>query len=631
MLNKTDKTVRNPEIVMAPISDLFLATEAPKGIDLVVRNSSSGSPLTDAELKASIYTKGIIHPLLYKVVQGKYYVIAGNRRLRILREIFADSPDIKVPIQNVVDFEGDWREIAMDTNLALPPHLVERYEVIVALVKDLKLSPDDARLRFGMTPRQFDQVMALGKMSPLIREKWKAGEINAKTAQAFTLEPNPKEQDKIYEAAKKKSYQGRVDAGDIKDRIIPANQRDAGALVAFVGIETCKKAKIIKQEDLFSTSHIVTDIKALNKLAGDKLSVKCIDLVDDDGWSWAIPENKIEGNSWSYGRIEPSISAKPTAVEKARLAEIKQLLDSNSAGNEYDDGPLIDEQKKIEEAIKARGYTAAQRAKGGCIVKINHDGALAIEYGRVKPEEKKKVASSERPKSTRPKTGKDAMMTSALIERLSTQLQKAGAEVLKTDHAVAVSALIAGFASAGDVIDVKAGIGAIRGSRTSSFGQVFVAALESTPEQRAAMLAQIAAQALSIITYNPLSLPLSDENIFSLFKALKGPAVEKAIANAFDIKDYFAAVSGDVIVEAIKCVMGSDHAAKVAKMDKGTKTKFAVENLSFAKTGWLPKPLRTAWYMGPTETETGKKQPSGKKRGRPPGSKNKTGKNKTKK
>jgi hypothetical protein len=36
-------------------------------------------------------------------------------------------------------------------------------------------------------------------------------------------------------------------------------------------------------------------------------------------------------------------------------------------------------------------------------------------------------------------------------------------------------------------------------------------------------------------------------------------------------------------------------------MDKGAKAKFAVANLSFEKTGWLPKALRTGWYTGPSE------------------------------
>jgi ParB family transcriptional regulator, chromosome partitioning protein len=192
------------------------------------------------------------------------------------------------------------------------------------------------------------------------------------------------------------------------------------------------------------------------------------------------------------------------------------------------------------------------------------------------------------------------VLTAALAMRLSEQLQRAGAEVLKFDHAIAVSALIAGFASGGDVIDVDVDGGSMS-KKPSSFAEVFSAALKSSPEQRAAMLAQVAAQALSIVTHNPEKMPLEHENVADLFAAMKGPAVVKAIAAEFDAKDYFGSVSGEAIVEAVNCAMGADHAAKVAKMDKAGKAKFAIANVP--PTGWLPKPLRTAWYTGPVENK----------------------------
>src|SRR5882762_11330323 len=123
MLEKTKPhNNTNPPIIMMAINELHLAKEAPKGVHLQVRDSGSGSPLTDAELKASIYTNGIIEPLIFKIVESKKYVIAGNRRLRFLREIFHDAMAGQVQTRNVDDFGADdWREIAMNTNLSLPP------------------------------------------------------------------------------------------------------------------------------------------------------------------------------------------------------------------------------------------------------------------------------------------------------------------------------------------------------------------------------------------------------------------------------------------------------------------------------------------------------------------------------
>lgn len=603
---KDETTIDGPApISMVPLNTLHLAIEAPKGITLTVRDSSSGSPLTDAELKASIYTNGLIQPLIFKTHDGKNYVIAGNRRLKALREIFAGAEDSmlaqRIQVQDVADFEGDWREIAMDTNLSLPPHIVERYELIVQLAKDLKQSPEETCRRYGMSDQQYRRVMALGKMSPTVREAWRSGEIDAKTAQAFTLEPVAKEQDRIFDLCKKQGHNGHVEAHHVRNRIIPENQRDAGRLVAFLGIEVCKKAKIVKQEDLFSTDHIVTDLKAVKKMATVKLTERCEQLVADGGWSWAILEDDVQ-QRYTYGTLQPANKVQATADETAHLDEINVLMRS---GDHPDHDDLYEEGEKIQESIKARGFTSDQKKKSGCFLKITHDGSLSIEYGKVKPEVRRSVEASDRRASSpatkarekAKKTG-EVVLTNALVERLSEQLQKAGAEVLKKEHAVATAAVIAAIASGGHILDIH--VGGPGAKKSASFSSVFAEALKCTPQQREAMFGQIAAQALSIIVHNAVGkMPLDDEGIADLFETMNGTRVVTAITDAFDEDDYFGSVGLDAIVSAVRCSMGDEHADKVAKMKKPDAAKFAAANVPATK--WLPKQLRTAWYTGPEE------------------------------
>jgi ParB family chromosome partitioning protein len=599
----------SPKIKMVPLDTLSLAIEAPKGHTLTVRDSGRGSPLSDAELRASIYARGVIQPLIWKQVEGRHFVIAGNRRLRALREIFIDAPATLVPTHDVDDFGGDWREVAIDTNLTLPPHLVERYELIVALAKDMKLQPADVQARFGMSPRQFNQVMALGRMSETVRNAWKNAEIDAKTAQIFTLEPDPKEQDRIFAAVKKNGYQGRIDAHAVRSKIVPQNQREMGQLVAFVGVDSARKAGLIKREDLFSNDHIVTDAKALNKLVGDKVAGVCAALLKD-GWGWAVPENRIEGNSWAYGSIEPSAKdAKATPEEKARLEEIEKLIHGPEV---EDDDALIDERERIQETIKSRGFTPAQRAKGGCFVKIGHDGSLVIEYGKIKPSERKSVEATERvaKKAAKKKPG-TVTLTNALAERLSEQLEKALAASLHATPHVAVAALIAAFASNGHVLDVNVGglsksrYGSSGSADEKNFTQVFEGAMKSTAEARVVMLTKIAAEALSIQVHNAEAKPpLAGLGLQIMVEEMDGKFLNNAIAESFDAKDYFAGVNMQACIDAVHCAMGEEHAAKVSKMKKGDAAKFAAANVP-AK-GWLPKELRTVHYKGPVESVTEK-------------------------
>jgi ParB family chromosome partitioning protein len=610
-MSKTPKLVP-PPIHMRPLNELYLASEAPKGANLVVRDSGRGSPLTDAELKASIYASGIIHPLIYKVYEDKCYAIAGNRRLKFLREIFEGAPSTPVQTQDVADFNRDWREVAIDTNLSLPPHLVERYELIVALAKDLKLQPADVQARYGMTPRQYLQVMALGKMSANVRAAWKAAEIDAKAAQAFTLEPDTKEQDRILASLK---GHHRIGEYDVRRKIVPSNQREAGRMVAFLGVDVVRKAKLIKHEDLFSNDHVVTDVKALNKLVGDKMALKCKELVEA-GWSWAVPEHKIEGTSvYYYGTLEPSKKSALNEIEKKRLAEIHDELYSVDQDDDFDDAALIDERERIEGVAKDRGFTPEQRKKGGCIVKIGHDGKLVIDYGRVKPSEKKSVTASERASTKKKAKAKKpgvVTLTNALAERLSVQLEKALQASIHATPDVAVAALIAAFASSGHVLDVEvAGDGRnVYGKNSSpkNFASVFEGAVKATPESRVIMLCKVAAAALSIqVSSAEAKSPVDDEGVQALVAKMDGKYLNNAIAVEFDAKDYFAGVSLQACVDAVRAACGDGAAAEVAKMKKSAAAQFAAGHV--VKEGWLPRELRTVHYKGPVEKAAPAKAP----------------------
>lgn len=605
MLNKT-KTAKSMAVEMVAIYQLFLAADAPPELGLQVRkgNDEEGLPT----LEASIRTHGILVPLVVKRHKGKSYVTAGNRRLKLLRKIHGDL-DVEVPVVDSDAYPGDAREIAMATNVALPPHPVDRYEIIATLIGE-GMSPEDAKPRFGLSDRQFNQIMKLGTLAPSLRDMWRNGEIDGSIAQALTMSDDPKEQEKVYAKAKKDAYEGRVDARAIKARLVPDSQRELGKLVEFIGVEELDEEGLIKQRDWFANSHVVTDQKAVKKMAIAKLSSIAADLVNRLGWSWALSADDINASGtsvYTYGTIEPD---------------------------------------------KKGNYTDDQKKKSGCILEIGHDGQLQIKYGRVKPSDRKKVEGSGRPKNTKDKAAAndgDAAISNALAQRLSEQLQRAGAEALKLDHAVATSAVIAAISSGGHILDISVG-GPGQGRKPASFVEVFNGALNSTPEAREAMFAQIAAQAISII-----GIGLDDEGLSDLFEAMNGTRVTDAIMREFDAKDYFSSIGMQFIVDAVAVSMSSDHAAKVAKMKKPDAIKFATSNIP--KTGYLPKQLQTRWYTGPIESapradDTVKKLPvekpakkrgrppkidpptkiattkPAKRRGRPPGSKNKAGKKK---
>jgi ParB family transcriptional regulator, chromosome partitioning protein len=601
----TKMTEMTAPISMVALSKLRYASEAPPELGLQVRKSDDAEGL--AELEASVRAHGVIVPLvLKKANDGLTYVTAGNRRLKVARRIYGDI-DAHVPCVDSDHFGGDPREIAMATNVALPPHPVDRYEVITSLVRE-GMTPADAQMRFGMSQRQLAQVMKLGALSQEVLDHYRAGRIDGKTAQAFTL-ASTSEQNRVYAVLAKRAQQvgGRVIALDVVNEVVGVKQRNVGPLVKFVGIDACRKAKILKQEDLFSNHHAVTDPRALKRMVDRRLSEKCDELCKG-GWAWAFPEDEVPGNRWAYTMLGPTSKFSLTLGEEAMVKQLQDEARRNEEAAAFDQALADELQRKleqVEQAAASRRYSAEQKARSGCFVSVSRDGSLSIEYGRVKPEDSKKAIAAERREAAKPAAKKaakpgDAALTGALATRMSENLQKAASSVLQREPAIAAAAIIAACASNGSVLDIRVGGGGDK--KPSTFESVFAGAMKASSPELLSMLAQVAAVALDVVTYNPEAMPMTHRGKAALLNALPPARLEKATRETFDAVDYFASVSLASVVEAVRTSMSDDHAGKVAKMRKADAAKFAAANVP--ETGWLPKQLRTAHYTGPVEPGT---------------------------
>lgn len=605
-------------VSMIEMSKLRYASEAPPELGLQVRKSDDGEGL--AELEASVRAHGVIVPLVFKETRdGNKYVTAGNRRLKMARKIYGEI-DAFLPCVDSDHFKGDPREIAMATNVALPPHPVDRYEVITSLVRE-GMAPADAQLRFGMSQRQLAQVMKLGSLSQEIRDHYRAGLIDGKVAQAFTLSSDPKEQNRIYGMLAKRAsqhHQGRVTANDVLNEVMSYKQRDVGKLVAFVGVEACRLAKILKQEDLFATNHTVTDPRALKKMVDRKLSEACDELTKL-GWSWAFSMDEAPGNKWAYGLLSPAGTYKQSKEGQERLGEIAEVQQAASGEDDDRSIALRDEVERMKRSMETRAYTAEQRARSGCFLRVQADGSLEVQYGRVKPEDARKVSASERrdaakgTSADKKKAPRDCgALTGALAERVSKDLQEAVASVLVNQPTLAAAAIVAACASNGSVLSIR--VGSPGGKKPASFESVFATAANSTPSEVLLMLAQVAAHALDITTYNPDAMPMTDKGKAALLNSLPPARLNKAIRERWDAADYFTSVSLAAVVEAVRASINDEAADKVAKMKKADAAKFAAAHVP--ETEWLPPCLRTSHYDGPVEERRrppAKKKPVAKK------------------
>lgn len=346
-------------------------------------------------LIASIKADGLLQSLLVCPSPGNadaYYVIAGNRRLAALKKIGGD-PDVPVIVRTDAT-PGTALAMSLSENITqVPLHPVDRYEAFAAMVSGGRTEADVAAA-FAVSPRTVKQSLALGRLAPTIRHAWRKEDLDAETAQAFTLAKDHKSQEAIYAKLKKRRALSRY---QVRQEIV-GDQQDTKRFMSVVGRDAYEKAGGKIQVDLFARQRggkadedddgelLVSDNALLVRLAGEAIDAKCKELIAD-GWLWAMDKDDAPQNArWDWRRTETQAASAP----------------------------------------------AAQKAKAGCLVEIDFGGKLKVEYGYIKPGAKGdkskegKGADKAKPKSL-------TVLSNSLRQDMQSMAARATQDALRND------------------------------------------------------------------------------------------------------------------------------------------------------------------------------------------------------
>ena len=422
--------------LQVPLNRLKFGHQDGAGINARVVGREEGI----AELAANIHARGQIENLVVKDAGGGFYSVSnGNRRLAAFHMIYgADSSQaINVTLRDV-DEAGAFEDSLTTAVTAKQLHPVDQYEAFAKLADRGKIHEEIAR-DYGMSEREVEQALALGQLSPMVREAWRNGELKASAAKAFTLADH-KRQDEVLERLRSDSGKWDrplldFDDDDIKE-ILEIDQ-ELGVLVEFVGLEAYvgRGGKVTR--DLFGSDHQVSDAMLARRMADEKLAAECDRLVKA-GWGFAVTRQSVKNTYWNYSSLKAAES-KPTEEEQQRLDELERLtagedgyqrryFDMNAAQQK-----AFHERRALVEAIVLRGFKAM--AKAGCFVEIDDNGFLKVEYGKVKPAQKeaagrvekeerqeKKKAETKAAKAAGAPAPEPTELTNALKDRLEAQL-----------------------------------------------------------------------------------------------------------------------------------------------------------------------------------------------------------------
>ena len=571
---------------------------------------------------------------------GHLYVIDGNRRLAAL-QLLVKNGDIPTshPVPTMVHgVIGDTAlEMSLVANSASPLHPVDRFEAMsrhinqmIAAGQTTEEAEAEVSALFTMTPRQVRQALALGfSLSSMVRDAWRAGDINAQTAEAFTLIAKATDQERVFRKLKKSNslhtHYVKEEAGSADDKI--------AELVTYVGAHEYRAGGGTVTEDLFGQSHVVSDPELAKRMADAKMDAECRRLVEQDGWEWA----RQAVASHEHHRLNKSqVESKPTREEAKRQTELAHIIDAENEADGYDAElekaaqDAADELEQLNAQIELRAYTPEKRAKLGCLVWLD-DGRLQTAYGlkapKVQPAGTTSAAGgasvTSTVKTTKPKKAEPfdphGGVSNELAKRLAEQITTAAAGAICENGSLALQVVVAQLMVVHDdyspvkITHAGAGSDEALDKGKKSFAEALAITRKLSNTQLLNKLSVWAGAALRFDAHSASDLPFEDEGTdgAALLDALPPRVINDALRKAWNAEDYFDSVSKAHCLAAIAEAVSPEAARSVQGKPKGDIAKFALANVR--KTKWLPPQMRAAGYDGPKSKAPAKKKPARKR------------------
>lgn len=544
----------------------------------------------------SIGRKGVLESVLVVASpkdDGLFYVANGNRRLFGLRKLLKEKKTIRgqkfgddLLVAAIVSPETDpvkALELSLETaqeHVALHP--VDQFEVFAQCL-DRGDPPEKIAADRALPLKAVKQRLALAKLSPVIRDAWRSGKINAETAEAYAVSAHHSQQEKLF----KRGGWEATNAHQIRRHMI-GDEQESARLMKFVGEAAYKAAGGAIREDLFGTQKGAkgfADFGLLQRLANDKLKEKAKEF-EGKGWGWAAVLDDLPGAA----RFEWPTKQHPTAEEKKKL---------------------------------------------GVILSLTYTGTVEIKTGVVKPGVRG-IDTADKTKGKKGKPKQEGLISNSLAQRLSEALTFAARDAIVHEPELAFSLALAALTNNSfdnGPVEIKAtGLGAKHGGKynpdaieeeedpdETTFAQVLPDVVKLATKDKIATLARIVGRSFNFQTQSAERLPLDEPEVVAIVKAMDPKRLHNAIREKLDAEDYFASVSGAMRLQAIR-EMAPPVEAAAAKMKKPGQVAAAVEAYASCKT-WLPPELRGPGYAGPKakpaapppKAKGGKKKPAAKK------------------
>ncbi|WP_374344914.1 ParB/RepB/Spo0J family partition protein [Phenylobacterium sp.] len=349
-------------------------------------------------LAASIAAKGVLQAPVVEpetdeagAATGFYLVTIGEGR-RLALVLLAKRKRIKKtePVRCVVDLANDPHEISLDENVTrFRMHPADEFEAFREQAERRGLGAEEIGARFGVSAQVVRQRLRLGAVSPMLMERYRAGDLTLDQMMAYAVSEDHARQEQVFDqlGPDRPPYLIRRTMTEAK---VTATDRRA----VFVGAEVYSEAGGTILRDLFTEDGggWFEDAALLDRLTAEKLARIAQDVRDKEGWKWV--EAHIDyPRALGLARVYPQPVERPEE-ERARMAALSDEYDALvSEWGAVEELPTEVEARftEIDAALEAFGdgtaFAPDEIARGGVFVILGQDGVARVERGLIRPED----------------------------------------------------------------------------------------------------------------------------------------------------------------------------------------------------------------------------------------------------
>lgn len=417
-----------------------------------VRKTDVGADIE--ELAASIASHGLLTPLLVrKDKRGKFAVIAGQRRLIALQKLASEERiDGNTGIDcRLVNGDHSAAEISLVENVVRTAmHPADEFEAFRDLV-DAGADIAAIATRFGIAETRVEKRLRLGRLSPVILDAYRKGDLGLEEAMAFTLGADHETQERVFADLPP----WRCKPSSIRQALTPGEVPASDPRVKLVGFDAYAAAGGTVRRDLFDDENAgyVQDVVLLDSLTMTRLH-DAAKPVECEGWSWVECAIALDWSALSrFSRVYPvrdELAPDVQADLDALQAQFDELADCEDDESELNRDAIGFRIEAIE--ASAERWLPDALAVAGAIVTLDRDGEIEVRRGLVRPSDASKAKKSRKAATTDTQPG-EKPLPSTLIADLSAQktaalaatlMKRPDAALAATVHALALDAFYDG-------------------------------------------------------------------------------------------------------------------------------------------------------------------------------------------